>query len=262
MPPQLSMDRFEKFDFQFELADRSKISHDVYHCGDGPPVLIIQELPGIGTETLSLAQRITDEGYTVYLPHLFGPIKPVSKLGTLTNLARVFCMRKEFKLLATNKSSPVVEWLKALCRKIKTDTGASGVGAIGMCLTGNFAISLMADDSVIAAVSSQPSLPLNKQDEIHMSDDEIQAVRQNIDATAPIKAYRFDQDSFCTAQKFDALERAFNNDKIRIEMQVLPSEKNEDHSVLTRDFVDREGHPTHAALQEIFAYFSDQLKSQ
>ncbi len=152
-------------------------------------MVIIQELPGIGPETLRLADEFVDRGFAVVLPHLFGPLEKTSIGG---NLLRVFCMRREFSLFAAHRSSPIVDWLKALCRDIKEQGQCKGVGVIGMCLTGNFAISLMGDDSVLAAVSSQPSMPLMKASQLHMSAADITAIRQRIDATAPMHAYRFD----------------------------------------------------------------------
>lgn len=245
---------YNKASFSAACINGQQISHDVYRRGTGAPVVIIQELPGIGPETLRLADAFVARGFAVVLPHLFGPLEKVSIGG---NLLRVFCMRREFSLFAAQRSSPVVDWLKALCRDVKAQTGAKGVGVIGMCLTGNFAISLMGDDSVLAAVSSQPSMPLLKAAELHMSTDEIATVRQRIEATAPIHAYRFAADPMCTATKYRAIDMAFNNDGVtRVVTHTLPGKG---HSVLTLDFVNEQGHPTRAALDEILAYFTAQL---
>jgi dienelactone hydrolase len=231
------------------------ITHDVYRRGSGAPVVIIQELPGIGPETLRLADEFVDRGFEVVLPHLFGPLEKISMGG---NMVRVFCMRKEFALFEANRSSPIVDWLKALCQDIKQQRQVKGVGVIGMCLSGNFAISLMEDDSVLAAVGSQPSMPLFKPAALHMSAQDIATIRQRIDATAPIHTYRFDKDPLCTAAKFQAIDAAFNDpDVTRVVNHTLPGKG---HSVLTLDFVDESGHPTREALNHILDYFSDQLQ--
>jgi dienelactone hydrolase len=241
--------------FTANCANGQPIKHDVYRRGSGAPVVIIQELPGIGPETLRLADEFVDRGFEVVLPHLFGPLGKVSMGG---NMVRVFCMRKEFSLFEANRSSPIVDWLKALCRDIKTHGQLKGVGVIGMCLTGNFAISLMGDDSVLAAVSSQPSMPLLKSTELHMSAQDIATIRQRIDATAPIHAYRFAGDPLCNATKYQAIDNAFNEDGVtRVFTHTLPGKG---HSVLTLDFVDEQGHPTREAMDEILAYFSAQLQ--
>jgi len=246
---------YERSPFAAACDNGARISHDVYSRGEGPPVVIVQELPGIGPETLRLADEFTARGFSVALPHLFGPLGKVSMVG---NLARVLCMRREFSLFEANRSSPVVDWLKALCRELRTRRQAQGVGVIGMCLTGNFALSLMADDSVLAAVASQPSMPLMKASDLHMSPDEIAHIRRRIDATAPAHAYRFAGDPLCNAAKFRAIDAAFNDDgTVRVVNHVLPGKG---HSVLTLDFVDEQGHPTRQALDDILAYFSAQLQ--
>jgi len=246
---------YSKASFSATCITGQQINHDVYRRGTGAPVVIIQELPGIGPETLRLADEFVERGFEVVLPHLFGPLEKVSIGG---NLLRVFCMRREFSLFEANCASPIVDWLKALCREIKTQGGHKGVGVIGMCLTGNFAISLMGDDSVLAAVSSQPSMPLLKASKLHMSNSDITAIRQRIDATAPMHAYRFDADPMCNATKFRAIDKAFNDKGVtRVTTHTLPGKG---HSVLTLDFVDEQGHPTRAALDEILAYFAAQLQ--
>ena len=174
------------------------------------------------------------------------------------NLLRVFCMRREFSLFESKRSSPIVDWLRALCREVKTQGQHKGVGVIGMCLTGNFAISLMGDDSVLAAVSSQPSMPLMKSTELHMSENDIDIIRERIDSTAPIHAYRFAGDPLCNAKKYEAIDNAFNDDgAARVINHTLPGKG---HSVLTIDFVDEQGHPTREALDNILAYFAVQLQ--
>lgn len=230
-----------------------RVRHDVYTRGEGSPIVVIQELPGIGPETLRLADRLIEAGHTVVLPHLFGPLGRVAMVG---NLARALCMQRELSLFASRATSPVVDWLRALCRDVKERTGARGVGVIGMCLSGNFAISLMADDSVLGAVASQPSLPVIPQRALHMSERDVAAVRAAIDERGPMLALRFDRDRLCSAAKFAAIDRAFNDDAERVRLVTLPGRG---HSVLTIDFVDREGHPTRDALATVIAYFGERL---
>lgn len=245
------MHGYDKQAFTAPVAGGADITHDVYSKGDGPVVVIIQELPGIGPQTLRLADHFEANGFHVVLPHLFGPLGRTSMLG---NTIRVMCMRREFKLLEKQGTSPVVDWLRALCRRVAAERGVSGTGVIGMCLTGNFAISMMADEHVLAGVASQPSMPFFDQASLHMSADDIAEVR--IAIGDPMLAYRFEGDPLCTAEKFAALDRAFNDDRQRIRLVSLPGKG---HSVLTLDFVDEAGHPTRQALDDITAYFTAHL---
>ncbi len=249
------MDEYEKTEFSTTEMDGRPLAHDVYTRGDGPVVLVIQELPGIGPETLRLADKLVNAGFRVVMPHLFGPLGRVAIGG---NIARVFCMRREFALFAKNRTSPVVNWLRALARDLRARHNVEGVGVIGMCLTGNFAISMMADDAVLAGVASQPSLPLGASRALHMSDTDIAEIRDALDEKGAMMALRFSGDRICTAAKFEAIGAAFNDDTERVRLVTLPGNG---HSVLTLDFVDSEGEPSAQALQDVIAYFGERLNT-
>jgi len=252
--PQLSA--YQKSVFSAETREGKFISHDVYARGSGSPVVLIQELPGIGQETLRLADKLIDAGHEVVMPHLFGPLGKISIGG---NLARVMCMRKEFRLMATDASSPVADWLRLLCRQVRDTRGVDGVGVIGMCLTGNFAITLIDDDSVLAAVASQPAMPFFKQGALHMSPQEIASSRDALEVKGPMRVLRFEDDPLSTVEKSECIHRTFNDDAHeRVREIVLPGKG---HSVLTLDFVDEAGHPTHEALQNVLDYFGEKLST-
>lgn len=245
---------YQKSVFTADTREGRSISHDVYSRGSGSPVVLIQELPGIGQETLRLADKLVDAGHEVVMPHLFGPLGKTSIGG---NLLRVMCMRKEFRLMATDASSPVSDWLRFLCREVRDSRGVSGVGVIGMCLTGNFAITLIGDDSVLAAVASQPAMPFFKQGALHMSPQEIARSREALETHGPMLVLRFEDDPLSTVEKSDCIHRTFNDDgQERVKEIVLPGKG---HSVLTLDFVDEAGHPTHEALENVLAYFAEKL---
>ena len=249
------MQGYSKQRFAAPVVGGKTVSHDIYTAGQGPVVVIIQELPGIGPQTLALAARLRDAGFTTVLPHLFGPLGRISMAG---NMVRVLCMRREFRLFEKHASSPIVDWLRALCQDLRTRHGVKGVGTIGMCLTGNFAISLMADDSVLAGVASQPSLPLFDQASVHLSTDELACIRSRLDTGAPMLGFRFADDPLCTAEKFAALDTALNAGRERIRLTTLPGKG---HSVLTLDFVDDSNHPTARALQDVIDYFHTTLNT-
>ena len=115
--PQI--EQFSKRHLSFAMRNGYIASHDIYTRGQGDKVVvIIQELPGIGQETLALADEFVDKNYTVVLPHLFGPI---GKTATVTNFLRALCMRREFKIFAKNQSSPIVDFLSSLCSYYKKE---------------------------------------------------------------------------------------------------------------------------------------------
>ena len=250
-----SIEDYKREVFSARTSDGHKITHDVYARGEGPPVVLVQELPGIGKESLRLADRLVEAGYEVVIPHLFGPI---GRTAMGSNLLRVMCLRREFRLFAKRKSSPIVDWLRALCDDLRKSRGVAGVGVIGMCLTGNFAITLIGDDSVLAAVASQPAMPFNKQNALHLSDEEIAASRSALELKGPMLALRFEDDKMCSQEKFDCIRDNFNDDgEERIKLRTL---QGDGHSVLTLDFVDEEGHPTREALKEVMDYFHRSLR--
>ncbi|MBW8639670.1 dienelactone hydrolase family protein [Hoeflea sp. WL0058] len=244
---------FQQRSFAAEISGGQTVEHDVYEKGEGPVIVILHELPGIEKETIRFADKMVAAGFRVVLPHLFGPL---GKFAIVRNMARFFCVRREIDIFARNRSSPIVDWLKALCRDLQQRHAVSGVGVIGMCLTGNFAISLMADESVLASVASQPSLPLFAQHALHMSPEDIEATKRKLDTNGPMHAYRFAGDKLCKAEKFSAIEQTFNSGKERITLTHVPGNK---HAMLTAHFIEGEDSPTQAALNEIIGYFREKL---
>ena len=246
---------YQKSRFEAQTSDGHSIAHDIYRRGSGAPVVLLQELPGIGQETLSLADQLVNAGFEVVMPHLFGPLGKISITG---NLVRVMCLRKEFHLMSSGRSSPIADWIRLLCREVRDQSGVEGVGIIGMCLTGNFAIQLIGDDSVLAAVASQPAMPFFKQGELHMSHDDIVRSRNALDNKGPMRVLRFEGDPLCAAEKSECIHRAFNDGRTtRIQEIKIPGKG---HSVLTLDFVNENGHPTREALTNVLQYFEDQLR--
>ncbi|PHN01721.1 dienelactone hydrolase family protein [Flavilitoribacter nigricans] len=254
MNKPIQIDQYEKNSFTAPVRGGHQVTHDVYSRGSGKLLVLIQELPGIGQETLALADRFVARGYKVFLPHLFGAIGTTNMPA---NFVRVMCMQKEFNLFASGRSSPVVDWLKALCQKVKEEHGAKGVATIGMCLTGNFAIALMADEAVLASFASQPAVPLVLQRRLQLSEEEIAVIKERLDRLGPMHCGRFAGDILCRNSKMKALDRTFNtDDKKRIILHTLPGMG---HSILTLDFVDEAGHPTARALAEVMDYFDESL---
>ena len=231
------------FPFTAPISTGTEITHDVYVGGEGPPIMILQELPGIGPETLELAQRLNDSGFRVYLPHLFGTF---GKTQTGRNFARLFCVRREINMFMKGRQSPVAGWMRALAGHIRDQEGSAGVGVIGMCLTGSFALTLMADDAVLGGVASQPALPIFGGDKLHMSSQDILDARAGMAQKGPGLAMRYAKDNLSPQKLMRSLESAFGENLETIEYA------GKDHSLLTLDFHD-------PAYQRVDTYFKDRF---
>ena len=237
----------------------------VYVAGSGPGVVVMTEMPGISPQVARFARWVRDAGFTVYMPHLFGTDGAVpTVLTAITTIARG-CISREFRALSANKSSPVTLWLRALAALAHRECGGKGVGAIGMCFTGNFALSMMLEPAVLAPVMAQPSLPLNSAVGMAIDPAELSAIKARMEAEdLTVRAYRFAGDSFCKAERFAAFAEALGD---RFEPRVLPDSaanprtpmKNP-HSVVTLHLIDEAGQPTVQARDEIIDFFRMRLK--
>ena len=237
----------------------------VFVAGSGPAVIVMTEMPGISPEVARFARWVRDAGFTVWMPNLFGDPGRVPTIprGILT-IARAACISREFKAFAANESSPVTQWLRALAAHAHPICGGKGVGAIGMCFTGNFALSMMLEPAMLAPVLSQPSLPMNNPAGMHIAPAELAAVKKRMDAEdLTVLAYRFEGDSFCRKERFAAYEAALGD---RFQGRVLPdsvANKNAKlkmpHSVVTAHLIDEAGQPTRQAVDEILGFFKTRL---
>ncbi len=251
-------------DFTWETFSHDGVSRGVYRLGSGPGVVLLHEVPGITPEAARLARRLAEAGYSVLMPSLFGtPGKPFTVRYVAATVARV-CIAGEFAALASARSGPIVDWLRALCRAAHAELGGPGVGVIGMCFTGNFAIALMADESVTAPVTSQPSLPFGRPAELKVSDDELVQIRARARAGVPLLGLRFTGDPLCPAARFQRLRAELGERFEAIEIDSTSGRhrgvRRFAHSVLTLDFVDEAGHPTRAALDRVLTFFAERLR--
>ena len=156
------MNQYHKRDATFLGTTRT-----VYTKGTGPHVVILPEVPGLHPATFSLGNQITASGFTVHLLSLFGKDgAPFRYRDTVRILLRA-CISKEFSVFAQNRSSPICDWIRAYCHNIHSHT-QKGIGLIGMCLTGNFALTMLAEPWMLAPVLSQPSLPFQPPKGLHV----------------------------------------------------------------------------------------------
>jgi len=244
----------------------------VYTAGSGPAVIVMPEMPGISPHVARFARWVRDAGFTVYLPSLFGRDGAVPGADEGAAVFRRACVSAEFRAFAADESSPVTVWLRALARLAHQECGGPGVGAIGMCFTGNFALTMMLEPSVLAPVLSQPTLPLDDPAGLHIAPDELAAVRRRLQREdLTVLAYRFAGDRFCREQRFAAYAEALGD---RFLPRVLPdSSAGQDtapfferhvgcpHSVVTAHLIDEAGQPTTAARDEILEFFAQRLRT-
>jgi dienelactone hydrolase len=259
-------------DFKRREIALDGLTKAVYVAGRGPAVIVMAEMPGISPHIARFARWVRDAGFTVHMPSLFGRDGAVPSADEGAAVFRRACVSAEFRALAANESSPVTKWLRSLARFAHDECGGPGVGAIGMCFTGNFALTMMLEPSMLAPVLSQPSLPLNDPAGIEIAPEEVRAVRERLERDdLTVMAYRFEGDRFCMAQRFAAYKEAFGD---RFIGRVLPdSAANTDlapfferyvttpHSVVTAHLIDEAGQPTIAARDEILEFFKHRLAS-
>lgn len=259
----MALESFSSSPFTHAGATRT-----VHTLGTGPGVVVMHEIPGITPQVERFARRVAAEDFRVYLPEMFGtPGKPLSAGYALGQMARA-CIAREFSVLAKHASSPITDWLRALCRHAHAECGGPGVGAIGMCLTGNFALALMVDEAVMAPVLSQPSLPFPvsgaHRAALHVSDADLAVVKRRAGEGVGVLGLRFTADPMCPPQRFETLRRELGEGFEAVE---IDSGKGNPHgipriahSVVTNDLVDEEGHPTRAALERVLGLFRERLQ--
>lgn len=242
----------------------------VFRKGTGPAVIVIHEIPGITPEVAEFGRRVADAGFTAVLPVLFGePGKPM----TAGYVARSFlpaCVSKEFHAFATSQTSPITVWLRALGAQMHEECGGPGIGAVGMCFTGGFALAMMVDDRMLAPVLSQPSLPLpltkKHKADVGIDASDLARVKERVANGECLLGLRFTGDPVVPGARFETLRRELGDGFISVEIDSSPGNqwgiRKGAHSVLTADFVDEPGHPTQAALDQVLEFFSARLKTE
>ncbi|MFC9593809.1 dienelactone hydrolase family protein [Streptomyces sp. NPDC056944] len=257
-------------DFSRRLVDVDGVVKTVYAGGSGPAVVLMPEMPGISPDVLRLARWVRDAGFTVYVPSLFGVDGAYPTVEGAEEVVRRACVSAEFRAFAGGGTSPVTAWLRGLARQAHAECGGPGVGAIGLCFTGNFALTMALEPSVIAPVVNHPSLPLNDPAGLEMSEEDARAVQDRIARDGlKVLAYRFDDDRWCTGQRFAAYQALLGD---AFDGRVLPGSSantnpppffrnvvGSPHSVVTAHLVDEDGHPTLKARDEILAFLAERL---
>jgi dienelactone hydrolase len=243
-------------------------THDVYRRGEGPGVVLIPELPGIHPGVLALGNHLVDNGFTVAIPSLFGePGRAVTVGYALPVIART-CVAREFAGFATNRQRPVSVFLRALARDLKASTPGKGVGVIGQCFTGGFALAAAVDDSVLAPVLSQPSTPipltLRHRRDPGLSEVELNAVKDRAakDGLCAM-GLRFSEDKLSPGERFATLKERLGDAFEVIEINSGPGNEHgfsrAAHSVLTLEVREVDGHPAYEARKRVVEFLTQRL---
>lgn len=255
-------------DFTTAPFTHGGITHDVLRKGSGPAVVVMAEVPGITPKVAAFARRVAERGMTVYMPDLFGvagaPSTRTAAIGVLTRL----CVAREFRALALRTTAPVVEWLRALARAAHAECGGSGVGAVGMCFTGGFALGMATEPEMLAPVMSQPSLPvavrIGAKKDLGLSDDDLlRVVERCREEDLSVMGLRFTGDKLAPKERFASLRQVLGTSFIDVEIDssagisTIPGMS--PHSVLTEGLIDEPGQPTRAALDQVLDFLADRL---
>ena len=263
--------------FEEDAFTDTGATHRVFRKGSGPAVVVIAEMPGVSPMVLGFADRVVALGCTAVVPDLFGraghdPLAGSRLLTTLRGAGTILatCVSREFTALTAGSSSPVVDWLRALARHEHARCGGPGVGVVGMCFTGGFALAMAVDDTVLAPVLSQPSLPLaitsKHKASIDTSDEAMRVVAGRCaNEGLRVLGLRFSGDPFVPAERFAHLRDRLGDGFVSIELEQSDGNPNgplkHRHSVLTGDLVDEPGEPTRDALDEVMKLFRSKLLS-
>lgn len=263
-------------DFGVREAHHLGQTRRVYHLGAGPAVIVLAEMPGISPTVARFARRVAAAGATAVMPSLFGVDgrdpgpQARGKLGAATGLLATIaraCISREFTVLATGATSPIVDWLRALAAEEHRRCGGVGVGAVGMCFTGGFALAMATDERLVAPVLAQPSLPFaitpGRARSIDLSPADLAAVSSRCARGLEVMGVRFDGDRMSPPARFDYLRQVLGDAFCGIELpdscanpdSPLPTP----HSPLTNDLIDQPGERTRDTLDEVIAFLQRRL---
>src|SRR5580658_6202469 len=254
-------------DFTKESFEADGKQRDVFRIGSGPAVIVISEMPGLTPLVAQFGRRVAAAGCTAVLPVLFGdPGRPQGVAYVFESIGPA-CVSREFSAFALKKTSPVTVWLRKLAAAEHERCGGPGVGAVGMCFTGGFALAMMVDDIMLAPVLSQPSLPFSmgkaRKADLGISDSDLARVKERTANGACLLGLKFTNDPMSPTERFATLKRELGDAFIAVELDSAPGNPHGHpkmaHSVLTEHLQDREGTPTRAALDQTLSFFRERL---
>ena len=229
-------------------VDGRDTTHATYRKGSGPGVVVIHEIPGLTPAVIGFGEELVAAGYTVVMPSLFGTDERAMGPLAVAAAMRTVCVSREFTKLATGVTTPVAEWLRSLARELHAELGGPGVGALGMCFTGGFALAMMVDDSVVAPVVAQPSVPFvpgrKRSADLNLSPADLEVVKQRA-AGCQVLGLRYKSDPL-VGTRFTTLTRELGEHFIKVELE------GRGHSTVTE-------HRSQEAVDAVLDFFGARL---
>lgn len=263
MGPRSTLDGWRQHPFRAHGQE-----HDCFEKGAGPGVVLIPEMPGITPEVLGLAEHLVGAGFTVVIPSLMGTPGRERAVGyTLGTLARM-CVSAEMRAFARNAHRPVTDYLRALAADLAGRTPGRGVGVVGMCFTGGFALATAVDSVVLAPVMAEPAVPFPVSAS-HRADPGVSAAelaiveqRTRTDGLC-VLGLRFSEDATAPASRFDTLRRSLGDAFEVIELNSAPGNpdgySSRAHSVLTGEVQTDPPNSAFAARERTVQFLRERL---
>lgn len=227
------------------------VTHSTYRKGSGPGVIVIHEIPGITPAVLEFAEEVVARGFTVVMPSLFGRDGAEATVRETIRSVATVCVSREFTMFALGRTTPVAGWLQSLARELHEELDGPGVGAVGMCLTGGYALAMLADAPVAAPVLAQPASPAPvgkaRRADLGLSPRDLASVKAKVAAGCQVLGLRYEGDP-AVGTRFDTLRRELGDNFIAVE---FPGRK---HATLTE-------HRQQQGVDRVLAFFEEKLKT-
>jgi dienelactone hydrolase len=244
------------------------LTHDCYQKGGGPGVVLVPEVPGLTPEVLGLADHLVDSGFTVVVPSPYGVPGREATSGYQFGVIARLCVSAEFRAFAANAKRPFTGWLRALARDLAGRTSGPGVGVIGMCFSGGFALAAAVDEVVLAPVISQPSLPFpvgaaRRRDPGVSAAELEQVAARTKEGGLCLLGLRFSADPISSKDRLVSIQAALGDAFEVIELDSSPGNAYgfgpSAHSVLTREVRESPGHPALLARERVVEFLRKRL---
>ena len=182
--------------------------------GPHPIILFFMDAPAIREELRDMARRIASVGYYVMLPNLYYR-RGVMELGDLPPLPEDQARARMFDLMGSIDIPMVMSDTEGLIAFADTDPAAKpgAAGAIGYCMSGQYAINAAARFSRIACAASLYGVQL-----VTDGPDSPHRVAQATDAELYFACA--EHDTWAPLETVAALEEALKADGARAEVEI------------------------------------------